>query len=162
GYDYGSASCLSSVDYLQVDDSDGLVSAGLFSGTCDFGTGVLPPKAGPLNRYFIARSDCTGQVSWVRDIQAHDLTGFALGPCCVTALIASLKGNVDLGNGLVLTSQEAMCMACGGDEDVYVLVLDSSGNTAWARRLAISASVADVADSVAFDSQGNVFVTGGF
>jgi len=67
------------------------------------------------------------------------------------AIVGEFWGSIDLGTGL-LTSL--------GMEDVYVARLDSDGHAIWSR--GFGAEFTESATDVAFDSQGNVVVTGTF
>jgi hypothetical protein len=68
------------------------------------------------------------------------------------AITGFIRGTVDFGGGPLTTS---------GVWDIFVAKLDASGNHVWSKRFG-NTNVAQRANATAFDSAGNVVVTGYF
>ena len=145
----------------QVMDAAGNVYlAGVFTGAADFdpGVGTTPQMVpqGTNDEQFVAKYTPDGTLSWAKrfggsrgDAGGLGLAVDALGNTYVSGV---LNETADLGNGITLT-------AASRSSDAYVMKLDSSGATVWAR--AVSGTGTDRAFGVAVD-EGSVYVTGDF
>jgi len=120
---------------LAADGEGGVVLAGQMEGTMDLGGGPLVAK--DAFQLFVARFDASGRHLWSRTYGAAagarvDPRAVAWGPRGV-AVTGIARGATDLGDG--------MLAQVGAEEDAFVLALDASGGTRFARRFGGSGAV---------------------
>jgi hypothetical protein len=138
---------------LATDSAGNVVIAGYFTGTVDFGGGVLTSAGG--EDVFVAKLDPDGNHLWSKvygnasDQDAHSVAVDAAGNVVITG---AFSGAVDFGGG-PLTS-------AGVDEDIFVAKLNGAGAHQWSKRF--GDAVKQFGYGVAVDSGGDVFLTGTF
>jgi hypothetical protein len=135
---------------VALDGSGGVVVAGAFTGTMNFGGGPLA-SAG-LYDIFLAKFDPTGALQWSKRFGGSGTdvaTGVALDAAGNIVITGSFQNTVSLG-GASLVSK-------GGD-DIFVAKYDAAGNPLWSR--AYGTTRDDEGHAVACDLLGNVIVTG--
>lgn len=94
-------------------------------------------------------------VSAFGGVEADMVTDTALDSLGNIYAVGFFQGTSDVNPGPTTTN-----LVSGGDTDIFVMKLDSSGDLVWAH--GFGASGADQANSVSVDSSGNVYVTGYF
>lgn len=137
---------------LAVGASGGVVIAGSFAGTVDFGGGPLT-SAGSGDA-FVASFTSDGVHLWSRRFgDGSYQRAYAVGvdDSGNVVLAGSLLGAADFGGG-TLTS--------AGNSDIFVAKFDAAGNHAWSRR--VGDAGIQVATAIAADAAGNVVVAGAF
>jgi subtilisin-like proprotein convertase family protein len=127
-------------------------------GNCPPGTVTFGAFSLTSGGAFLAKLDPVGNFTWARQFGGD---GYAFGVAVDGSgnVFASgrFSGTGSFGSGLTLTSV--------GFQDAFVVKLDSSGNTLWARRMGgggTSTTGADNAEGMSTDPNGNVYVTGCF
>jgi hypothetical protein len=114
---------------VAVDPSDNALFAGQLEGSLDFGGGVVLKSAGGGGYdAFVAKLDASGNALFGRTFggpgpqYASSVAASASGGVVVAGCF---EGSMDAGGALALVS--------AGGEDVFVMKLDASGTTVWAR-----------------------------
>ena len=152
---------------VAVDINGNVYVSGESDYSLNFGDGVtLTNHASIMNyTFFVVKYDSNGVAQWVRSTVSANGTGsdFAYGVAVdvnsnVYVAGKSLSPSLDLGgvsNDVNLTNR--------GSNDFFVVKYDSSGVAQWAKNPASgSGTSTDIANSVAVDSSGNVYVAGEF
>ena len=149
-----------SLGAMQLDAAGNIWIAGSFTGTVDFGGGLLMnPKMGDDG--FVAKLDPDGDHLHSAHIAQEESPGFYLSqrayglavmPDGGVALAGSFQGSVDFGGGPLPSA--------GEDEDAFVVRLDQSGNHVYSR--AMSGGSSQHAREVLALPDGSVVVAGGF
>jgi Beta-propeller repeat len=137
---------------VAVDGSGNAYLTGSFQGAVNFGSGLLASAGGA--DAFVLKVDTAGNTLWSRSFGAagDDVgNGVAVDGAGNAYLTGSFHGAVDFGTG---------ALASAGGSDVFVVKLDSNGNTLWSRRFGGSAD--GVGNGVALDGSGNPYLTGSF
>jgi hypothetical protein len=135
---------------IATDSADNVIVTGHFTGSVDFGGGVLT-SAGNWD-IFVAKLDANGDHLWSKrfgnasEQGAGSVAVDSIGNVIVTGYFA---GSVDLGGG-ALTS-------AGGD-DIFVAKLDTNGGHLWSERFGDAND--QYGGNVAIDGTGNVLITG--
>ena len=142
---------------LAVDGSDGVVLVGQLRSPLDIEGIVLTGLAGNNPDVFVAKFDTTGAALW-----AKAFTGGA-GPKLARDVAVDDAGNIAIV-GRFETTRDIdgnMLMSTQGSEDMFVVMLDSSGGYRWAKPFGDAAGVG-VAEGVGFDAAGNLMFAGNF
>jgi hypothetical protein len=153
----------SSFDYgnsVAVDVSGNLYVTGQFQGIVDFdpGPGIFTLTSTGNWSMFVSKFDASGNFVWAKliastwSVTGYDIALDASGNIYLTGYFSSTT-DFDPGPGVVN-------LVSAGQNDVFILKLNASGNYLWAKR--IGGSSADYAWSVAVDVSGNVYTTGEF
>lgn len=127
--------------------------AGSYKGTIDFGGGPLTAAMGSYAG-FIAEFDGGGNLNFANSLGTDSTTvaeGLGFGSDESVAVVGSFSGTGQFGT-TTLTSV--------GQNDVFVAAFDSAGNPLWAKSW--GGITNDDGRAVAYDSNGNLIVTGGF
>ena len=132
--------------------------SGWFSSTnLAFGATTLT-NASTTNDCFVAKLDKNGNVLWAKraggtnDDIATRIAADTNGNCCVVGYFSS--PTIAFGS-FTLTN-----VATDGSSDMFVTKYDTSGNVLWAR--SAGGPGFDIANAVAVDGSGNVYITGQF
>jgi hypothetical protein len=138
---------------VAVDAAGNVVVTGYFVRTSDFGGGAINSSAwdGDL---FVAKYTPAGAHLWSRNFTCNSMdtgTDVAVDASGNVVLTGAFMGAINFGGG-TLTS--------AGQEDGFVVKLDSAGAHVWSRRF--GGSDFDRGHEVAVDSGGNVVVAGQF
>ena len=144
---------------VTVDPSGNVTIAGSFSGSVDFGGGLLAAGVGVDT--FVASFDPTGSHRWsgrFGSAGAVSASGVAVDISGNVVIVGNLIGSVDFG-GDVLTSTAS--------NDVYVAQFDASGNHLWSKLFGdtddpTGDKLQQFVTGVAVDTSRNVVITGGF
>lgn len=136
---------------LAVDSAGNVIVTGYFSGSVDFGGGLLSSPSAAAG--FVAKLDASGNHVWAFAIGDSVVQGESLAvDHDGSVLIAgSFTGSVDFGGGPLVSA---------GMSDIFVAKLHSDGSHAW------SESFGDVGgesvQALTVDGLGNVIVSGTF
>jgi len=143
---------------VATDASGNVFMTGYFAGsTITFGTTTLT-SAGSGD-VFIVKYDANGNVLWAKSAGGNDydlgnsITTDASGNVFITGMFES--DTITFGT-TVLTNADNT----GLYEDIFIAKYDTNGNLLWAK--SAGGAAADVSNSVATDTNGNVFITGYF
>ena len=153
----------SSNDYsakIAVDALGNVYTTGYFQGTVDFdpSPASYPLTSEGLYDVFISKTDASGNFVWAKQLGGTDFdNGYSIAIDGIGNVYATgvfrLTADFDPGAGTFnMTSQ--------GNDDVYVLKLDASGNFIWARQ--IGGNGLDIGASIITDVSGNIYVSGLF
>ena len=141
---------------IAVDATTGeIATTGYFLGSLSLGGGTISSAGG--NDAFIAKYSSTGAHVWsgrwgsTGEDKGASIDIDALGNVAVTGLFTN---NVDFGGGPLTNT--------GGSEsgDIFLVKLSPSGIHLWSKGFGSSLTLKEVANGVAFDSAGNVLLTG--
>lgn len=125
---------------------------GFFAGTVTIGGTTLTSAGG--NDVFVAKYDAAGVAQWA-------VRGGGAGDDIATAIALDANGNLGLtgsyGGGASGTFG-ATTLANAGSQDMFVAKLSNAGAWLWAQR--VGGSSTELGQSLAFDSNGNLFVVG--
>ena len=127
-----------------------------FSPTITFGTYTLT-NAGGGSDIFLAKYDPNGNLLWAKsaggsaDDIGNSVSADGSGNVFVTGSFQS--PSINFGTNVLAN-------AGGSFSDVFIAKYDPSGNVLWAKSAGGSAD--DIGNSVSADSNGNIFLTGGF
>jgi hypothetical protein len=137
---------------VSVDGAGDIAVAGYFSGSADFGSGVLTSAGG--TDVFVAKYTSSGAPSWSRRFGSNGTDrGLAIGADGSGNLIFAgyMVGTVDFGGG-PLTS--------AGLADAFLVKYSSTGSHVWSKRFGGSSS--DVPLGLAVADGGSSAITGYF
>lgn len=131
-------------------DGSGLLLAGAFNGTVDFGDG---PVTSTTPSMFVARLDPDGNLIWKRTFTSTVWAGIAAMATDVTGTIfvaGGFDGTIDLGGGPLSSETSG---------DLFLLALDATGNYTWAEPFA-GASAQTSLVGIALAPTGNISLAG--
>lgn len=135
-----------------MDASGNIVVTGPFTGSVDFGGGVLNDVGG--TDIFVAKYTAAGSHVWSKRFggPANDVgEAVAVDGSGNVVIAGSFDGTVDFGGGNLVSA---------GGNDIFVAKFNASGVHQWSYRFGSTGS--DVALAIATDGSGNVIVTGYF
>jgi hypothetical protein len=157
-----------------VADAEGLVVAGDFTSTIDFGGGVTASAAtsadhgavGYVQDAFVAKLDGDGRGVWITTSKGSypsgvHVTNLARTPDGGVAILGQLPGafgggldaGVDFGCGVMTPTPLVVT-------DMFVVALNGDGACRWQRHWVTNNDVGGVARGLAVDAAGNVFAGG--
>ncbi len=131
-----------------------VVLTGTYENTITIGTTTLTSAGGA--DVFVAKFDADGTALWAVSMggaASDDVSDLAVGPDGRVAVAGTFAGAGFTAGGITLVNADP------GDEDLYVVMLDGTGNVLWAD--AAGGAFDDTAASVCIDAGGNV-IMGGF
>jgi hypothetical protein len=134
---------------VAVDSSGGVVIAGWFSGSVDFGLGPL--SSATASDGFLAKLDASGNAVWSKSFPSTLAYGVAVDATGSVIVAGQITSAVDFGLGPV---------AFGGGADAFVAKFDGAGAPLWSEAFGDAGS--QIALGVAVDGSQNVLVTGEF
>jgi hypothetical protein len=149
---------LDSVFGVAVDGASDIYVGGNFAGSVDFGGGALTSVR--ESAAFVLKLDANGNFKWARKIDGGGIAG--PGGRLVPGAIATDGAMVIVANNYTgsITIDTNTHMSAGSF-DMFALKLSAStGDTIWGR--SFGGTSADFATDIAFDSGGNVVLTGAF
>ena len=147
---------------IAIDKNGNVYTAGIIkNGTADLdpGTGTYNLDF-PLNgSMFISKLDAAGNFVWAKQFG----NGAVANSYPVVAISVDKSGNVYATGGFQGTGDfdpgvAVVNLTSAGDEDIFILKLDTNGNFVWARR--IGGTDSDAGSSIAVDANGSVYTTG--
>ncbi|MCW3103133.1 MAG: hypothetical protein JWO09_1573 [Bacteroidetes bacterium] len=145
---------------LVTDPAGNIYISGTYYGTADFdpGPGVYNLTSAGSGNFFAEKLNSIGDLIWARSMgsagneEAHDI---ALDKNNNVLLSGLYTSSADLDPG-----PDSDIVSGLGNWEIYIVKLDSSGNYTWGK--SISSSGPDIANSIAVDDSGSVYVTGFF
>jgi len=141
------------VTSLAADSTTGeVVAVGNFDGSTDFGAGTVTTAGG--TDAFVAKYSSAGAPVWSLrwgNTGADSATDVAIDQLGNVAVTGAFNGNVDFGGGPITNV---------GGADIYLVKLSPAGLHLWSKGFGNALSNAQAANGVAFDSAGNVLLTG--
>jgi len=136
---------------LATDGSGNVIMVGHYSGSMDFGGGVLTSAGGDI---FVAKFDAAGNHVWSKrfgDGNSQTAYGVTVDGWGNVVLTGGNGGTVNFGGGALITA---------GSSDIYVAKFDAAGNHIWSNGYGDASAQYGV--SVTADGSGNVSVAGRF
>ncbi len=145
---------------IVVDGVGNLYATGEFEGTVDFnpGPGIFNMTALGDDDIFILKLDVSGNLIWAKQMESTaDSRGFSIAVDGVGNVYTTgeFEGVADFDPGLGTFNMTSL-----GDNDIFILKLDVSGNLVWVKQIGSTAN--DVGHSITVDEAGNVYTTGWF
>ncbi|MES2285991.1 MAG: SBBP repeat-containing protein [Bacteroidota bacterium] len=152
---------------IAVDDSGFVYVTGIFGGGVapadfnPFGTPISLVGAGALNCFF-AKYNANGDCVWAKTLDASNGSSGSLGK----SIALDTAGNIYLAGAFLGTvdfnpsNQTFYQVSSSGDLDGFVAKYDNNGNFQWIKSQ--GGALLDIANGVALDITGNVYVTGVF
>jgi uncharacterized delta-60 repeat protein/gliding motility-associated-like protein len=145
---------------IALDASGNIYATGRFNGTVDFdpGVGIFNLTSAGGADLFVSKSDPSGNLIWavraggVNTEAGGNIEVDGIGNVYVNGSFANAF-DFDPGAG-VFTQTPA------GNDDIFLLKLDASGNFIWARRF--GGTDTDLGSSLALDNAGDIYMAGGF
>ncbi len=150
------------IDAIAADRAGNIIVAGRFEGTLDFGKQELVGSGGI--DYFVVKLSGEGDVLWTR---RYGQTGrnqrpiqLAVQPSGIVTIAGYFDGSLDFGSGTISASL---------GHDIFVALLDPSGNAVWTRHFPVRNDATAGADdevlsqlSLEVDHAGNTIIAGHF
>ncbi len=151
-YDYGYE--------IALDQQGNVYTTGYFQSTADFDPGSGTTNLTSSGNYdmFILKLDASGNFSWVKQIGGTEYeNGFSITIDATGSIYTTgyFGGTVDFDPGIGTNNLTSL-----GNEDVFVLKLDASGNFVYAK--SFGGISYDNAKSIVVDKWGNLYFTGSF
>lgn len=154
---------LSTAGYSIITDPFGnIFTTGIFQGIVDFdpGQGIYNLNSNGSVDGFISKLDSSGGFQWAKAI---DATTYAFGVSIIydntgsggVYIAGYFDGTVDFDPGMATYNLTSV-----GDEDIFILKSDTSGNFIWAKSL--GGTHDDQSKSIALSMDGNIHMTGYF
>lgn len=145
---------------LCTDKTGNVFTTGYFTGTVDFdpGSGTYTLSAAADRDVYISKLDSNGNYVRAWQFEGDGLEegrGITLDNSGNIYTTGTFTSNCDFDPG-----SSNFDLSSGGNEDVFVCKLNSSGNIVWARNF--GGSIDDFAYSIAVDSRNCVYTTGSF
>ena len=148
---------------MALDSNGNIYTTGYFNGTVDFdpSDGLANLTSDGLNDIFILKSDPNGNYLWVKRVgglfseSAASIAVDRNGNVITTGNFSANSGPVDFDPGVGVAN-----LTSAGDDDIFVLKLDSSGNYLWAKSM--GGSLRDTGTYIAVDTDGSISATGIF
>ena len=141
-------------DAVAVDLQGNAYVLGNYRQSVDFGGKLLIVQTPLKQTSFVWKLSSTGVTVWASSVQGsqdNEGTAIAADSAGNSYIVGHFVGKARYGNAVINSA---------GSTDGYVAKLDKNGNFLWALRL--GGTGADMAESVAVDSTGNVIVSGQF
>lgn len=148
---------------IKLDNAGNIYTTGYFSGTVDFDPGLAVYSLTSTNGsddLFVCKLDASGNFIWARNMSADNMN-MAQG----RAISVDLNGNVYITGGYIGIvdfdpSPATYSLSSNGNQDVFILKLDASGNFVWVK--SIGGTSLEYGVSIELDSFGNVYTSGSF
>ena len=149
---------------MALDSNGNIYTTGYFNGIVDFdpSDGVAELSSSGSHDIFILKSDPNGNLIWVKRIGGSNADAAAAisidrsGGVVITGNFGGGGGGtVDFDPGVGVDN-----LTSSGDDDIFVLKLDSSGNYLWAKSM--GGLERDTGVHIAVDTDGNIGATGIF
>ena len=109
---------------------------------------------------FLVKYDTLGNVIWAKSYGGNSFDG---ATCVTTDALGNIYMAGAFESSSITFGTTTLVHSAGGDDDMFIVKIDSSGNVIWARSAGGSIATGDVVtSSVMTDGSGNVYVTGDF
>lgn len=146
---------------VAIDKLGNVYTTGWFKGTIDFDPGpdtsYLSSIGGDASAY-ILKLNPNGDFLWARSVDAtiyYEGLSIAVDIFGDVCIVGAYEGTVDFDPGI-----EVFNLASEGNEDVFIMKMDSEGTFLWAKSL--GAADKDIGFSIVTDSFGNIYTSGYF
>lgn len=137
---------------VATDGNGNVFIVGYFNGTATFGATNIASNGGA--DIFIAKYSAGGTLLWVRKAGGTLLD-------TATALVVDGSGNVYVTGSFSGTATfESTNILSSGSSDVFIAKYNSAGTLQWVQKG--GGSSIDVANSIAIDNSGDLYITGNF
>jgi len=140
---------------IAIDSSDNVLTTGYFSNTVNFGGGDVTSTDGVSA--LVLKLDSTGSFDWVQTYSGQtSQEGYGIAADSSNNILTTgyFSNTVDFGDGDVTST---------GEEDIYILKLNSSGSLQWIKTYgstAASTSYYDISIDLTVDTDGSVYTVG--
>lgn len=141
---------------ITTDKFGNVISTGNHSDSLDMDPGIDTAFIHPngTNYIYIQKVNATGDFVWAKTLgsQSEDIVTDTAGNIYVTGRFSSTI-DFDLGAGVNMISSN-------GSSDIFILKLDSNGNTIWVKT--IGGAGLDEGTAIELDQNGSIYLTGRF
>jgi hypothetical protein len=147
---------LCTINSIALDGSGNVIVGGMYYGAVDFnpgaGTTILPGTQGG----YITKLNSAGALVWANALESNNAT-------TVNGLAVDAAGNIYATGGFAGTTDfnpgsGTYSLTSAGQDDVFVMKLDSAGNFDWAYSFGSTGN--DIGYGIAVDSAGTVYLDG--
>src|SRR5688572_25482231 len=143
-----------------ADASGNVYTTGYFDGRVDFDPGANVSFLVSAGSYdiFVTKADAAGNFLWAKQMGgAGDDRG--------KSIVVNSSGNVVLtgffyGTGDFDPGAATFNLIATGGQDIFIVMLNASGNFSWARQ--IGSTGVDAGNAIAIDASDNIYTTGSF
>ncbi|HLP12865.1 MAG TPA: gliding motility-associated C-terminal domain-containing protein [Flavobacteriales bacterium] len=145
---------------IRTDNAGNIYVTGYYASTATFGSTTLTTSG--TQDVFITKLDASGNFKWARSVGGPDIdygNGISVDLNGNVVVTGQYKATADFGSGFVFTSMNNTTTGLP-TYDIFVLKLDSTGNTLWAKPA--YAPYNDKGMDVDCDAGGNIYVCGQF
>ena len=157
---------------VAADAQGNVILAGAFTGTLDFGAGVMSASSDYDPAIFVVKLDAAGGILWTETLGAgssySSVDMLLVDPSGSIVLAGAFQSSIDFGAGSLTSPPDGGGYLARLDPDGHALWsreypvltpwLDAAGQPRWSKVFAGNADI----DRVAFDGAGNLLVTGLF
>ena len=145
---------------LTVDAQGNIYAVGWFRDTADFdpGLGTANLISHGFMDIFVLKLDKNGEYEWARSMGGGDMDegdALAVDNDGNVYTVGTFRDRADFDPGVDKTE-----LVSAGDTDIFIQKLDSNGKLVWVKQ--IGAYDQDIAQTVALDHEGNIFVSGSY
>jgi hypothetical protein len=148
---------------ITVDLSSNVYTTGFFQNNADFdpGVGVNILMTVGMNGAFISKLDASGNFVWAKGTSSGDVISGESG----TAITVDDSGNTYISGSFFGTSDfdpgaGTALITSAGQNDIFFLKLDNSGNHVWSK--SIGGPGSDIVRAIDIDDNSNVYTSGYF
>ncbi|MEN8202178.1 MAG: T9SS type A sorting domain-containing protein [Bacteroidota bacterium] len=136
--------------------NDGLLTYGYFDGTLNSAGGKSITSNGDRDYYLINFSQ-DGNVEWMKSF-GSSISEYITGGLCIDT-----SGNIFISGGFqgLLKASESDSLKSTGSYDIFIIKLNDSGNTLWARNAGTGAKL-QASTALEIDSAGDLILAGIF
>lgn len=137
---------------VSVDGAGNVFATGVYATSATAGTTTLT-SAGSID-FFVAKYNAAGALSWIKSLgSTNSEYGYAIETDADGNSYVAGKFNTS-------TTLGGVALTANGQDDIFILKLDSTGAVTWAKRAGSTSS--DYAKGIALDAAGNIYITGNF
>ncbi len=146
---------------IEVDGSGNIYSTGTFNNLTDFDPGAptFTMNSNGGSDAFILKLNNAGSFQWAKSV-GGSATDYAVSVRCDAAGNPILLGDFNSSSMDFDPGPGSFTMSCNGNNEIYLLKLDATGNFMWAKQMGGSGN--EVSTGLTIDASGNIFSTGGF
>jgi hypothetical protein len=141
---------------ISLDNDDNVILSGIYQGELKYDNAVITSTAIGQNNSFIMKIDSDGNFLWAAILEG---TGKFSCSSITVALDNTIYCCGNFNGSLASLSNETMTITSGGEDDIFVLSISSSGDILWLN--SYGGRLNDQASNITMDNS-NIYLTGFF